>query len=88
MIYATCICVKKNTSFSIDRDLLLEVKRSRGGRSTSQRVSQLLRRALELERLERLEQEAKDFFGSQTAVEREEALAFQAASLSSLTREP
>ncbi len=77
-----------NTSFSIDRDLLLEVKRSCGGRSTSQRVNDLLRRALELERLESLEGEAKEFFSSQTPAERDETLAFQAASLRSLTREP
>ena len=79
--------MRLTASFSIDRDLLLEVKRSRRGRSTSQRVNELLRRALELERLERLEQEAREFFGSQTPAERAETLAFQAASLRSLTRE-
>ncbi|MGH9601107.1 MAG: hypothetical protein ACRD24_01850, partial [Terriglobales bacterium] len=86
--YAIGIYVKLTTSFSIDSDLLREVKRSRRGHSTSQRVNELLRRALELERLERLELEAKEFFQSQTPAEREETLAFQAASLRSLTREP
>jgi hypothetical protein len=80
--------MKINTSLSLDRELLLEVKRSRRGRSISQRVNELLRRALEMERFERLEQEARDFFGSQTPAERAETLAFQAGSINSLKREP
>jgi hypothetical protein len=79
--------MRKTTSFTIDKEVLAAVKRSSGRRSVSDRVNELLKRALELERQQRLEQEAAAFFAKQTPQEREETRAFQKAGLRTLRRE-
>ncbi len=51
-------------SLSLEKDLLREVERTRGGVSTSERVNALLKTALEIERRRGLAAEAEIFFGS------------------------
>lgn len=75
-------------SYSIDRSVDDYVRRtSRGRRSVSQRVNELLHRAIEIEEEASLEKEAARFFGSLGAEERAETGAFQKAAVASITRE-
>ncbi len=77
---------RKTRSFSLDPDLLFEIERTKGDRSASERVNQLLEYALEMERKASLYKEAAEFFGNVTE-DREERQAFQRASLRSWGRE-
>jgi len=81
---------KATKTFSLDRSILADVKRTKGDASESERVNQLLRAALDLEKKTALDREAADFFAranrAQTA-ERKERRAFQKASLATLARE-
>ena len=79
--------MRKTASFTIDEELLAAVKRSSGKRSVSERVNELLKRALAQERHERLDREAAAFFSQQTPEERQETRAFQKAALRTLARE-
>ena len=81
------IYMRKTTSFTIEEELLAALKRSRGKRSVSERVNELLKRALEQERQERLERDAAAFFSREAPGEREETRAFQKAALRTLQRE-
>lgn len=56
--------MRKATSLTISEDVIAEIANTKQGRSLSERVNQLLRRALILERTERLEQEAAEFFAN------------------------
>lgn len=49
-------------SFSLDREILREVQRTKGSSSTSERVNNLLRVGLEVERKRSLHGEAAAFF--------------------------
>jgi hypothetical protein len=55
--------MREAKSFTINSDVLAEIADTRGKESTSERVNALLKKALELERRERLEREAAEFFG-------------------------
>jgi len=77
--------VRKTRSFSLDQSILLEVERSKGNSSASERVNQLLKYALETERKASLYQEAAQFFSS-APEDRQERRAFQKASLKSWSR--
>ena len=72
-------------SFTISDEILTEIASTKGAGSTSERVNELLKRALELERRERLEQEAGEFFANNVEDVRERA-AFQKASKETLSR--
>lgn len=72
-------------SFTISKDILAEIAHTKGTESTSERVNELLKRGLELERRERLEQEAAEFFAKDQDDVRERT-AFQKASKESLSR--
>jgi len=79
---------RKTKSLSLEKALLREVERTRGGASTSERVNELLKTALELERQRGLAAEAEVFFGSApNDGEESSRRAFQAASIRSLARE-
>jgi len=78
--------VRKTRSFSLDPDVLTEVERTKGQASVSERVNQLLKYALEMERKASLYQEAANFFSS-APDDREERRAFQRANLSTWARE-
>ncbi|MGH9544093.1 MAG: hypothetical protein ACRD23_02640 [Terriglobales bacterium] len=72
-------------TFTVEEPLLAEVERTKGEGSTSERVNELLARALDLERRDELEREAALFY-SDTGSRREER-AFQKASVRSITRD-
>jgi hypothetical protein len=75
------------TSFTIDRPILDYLQRTRSGRSRSERVNQLLRRAILDEQYEALSREAAVFFGAAGASERAEVRAFGRVSRRLITRE-
>ena len=74
-------------SLSLEKELLREVERTRGGVSTSERVNALLKVALEIERRRGLAAEAEEFFGSAPDGDEASRRAFQSASIKSLARE-
>ena len=80
------VAVKATKTFSLDRDILASVKRTKGTASESERVNQLLRTALDLERKASRDREAADFFAS-APNDRKERRAFQKATLNALARE-
>jgi len=83
MAFATRV----NRSLSLEKTVLHEVERSKGAGSTSERVNELLKIALEVERAQRLAEEAKSFFRSVSEEDRTSRKAFQAATVNSLARE-
>ena len=74
-------------SFSLEKDILQEVERTKGDASTSERVNRLLRAALEMERRRSLSTEAATFFAADEEEDRTSRLAFQKASLKAISRE-
>ena len=82
--------IKATKTFSLDRDILASVKRTKGTASESERVNQLLRTALDLETKAARDREAADFFAatpSATPKDRKERRAFQKATVTALARE-
>jgi diphthamide biosynthesis methyltransferase len=79
--------MRKATSLTISSDILAEIATTKGAGSTSDRVNNLLKRALELEKRERLEQEAAEFFGNNAANSDTERAAFQKASKNAISRD-
>lgn len=77
--------MRQARSFTISDEILSEIASTKGTESTSERVNELLKRALELERRERLEQEAAEFFATD-GKDAQERAAYQQASKESLTR--
>jgi hypothetical protein len=73
-------------SFTIESEVSEYVDNTKGRRSASERVNELLKRAILDEQYERLEAEAAEFFSEPTE-ERSETLAFQRESLRSLGRD-
>jgi hypothetical protein len=78
--------IKAIKTFSLDRDILASVKRTKGSASESERVNQLLRTALDLEMKQAHDREAADFFAS-APKDRKERRAFQRATVTTLARE-
>ncbi len=80
--------MRKRVTFTVEEDILETIERTKNGRSASERVNQLLRRAFRAERREQLEHEAAAFFAQpETAEERAERKAFHKAALRSLARD-
>ena len=77
---------RETKTFSLDRTILAEVKRTKGALSESERVNRLLRRALDLERRVALDAEAASFFSSAPG-DRAERRAFESAAVASWTRD-
>jgi hypothetical protein len=73
-------------SFTIEADINEYVDETKGKRSASERVNELLRRAMIQEQYARLEAEAAEFFGD-PEVDRAEAQALQKASLRTFGRD-
>ena len=73
-------------SFTIDPDVSSYVDETKGEQSASDRVNDLLRRAIVHEQYERLEAEAAEFFSFANA-NRTEAREFQKASLRTLSKD-
>jgi hypothetical protein len=63
-IMATAIRTTK--SFSLEKELVKELERTKGGVSTSERVNRLLKIGLEIERRRSLYSEAAAFFAGDT----------------------
>jgi hypothetical protein len=80
------VATKSTKTFSLDKEILAEVKRTKGPASESERVNALLRFALDLERRAALDREAADFFASAPG-DRKEQRAFQSAALRSWARD-
>ncbi len=78
---------RKARSFTIDRSILDYLQRTRSGRSRSERVNELLGRAIVQEQYEALEREAAEFFGAAGRSERAESRAFARATRRSLARD-
>lgn len=79
--------MKKTASFSLDEPILAYIQGTARNGSRSERVNELLERAIQLERYEQLEREAAEFFAARSKAERAQARAFQKASLKSIVRE-
>jgi len=73
-------------SYSIEPDIDQYVKSTKGKQSASERVNELLRRAVEEEQQEALAREASAFFSKARNRRRTGARAFQKASMRTLTR--
>jgi len=73
-------------TFSIDKEVLAEIKRTRGAGSESERVNKLLRFALDLERRSALYKEAAGFF-RRMPDDRRERRAYEAATIRSWARD-
>jgi hypothetical protein len=73
-------------TFTVEESILADLERSRGKRSTSERVNELLKLALEHEAREKLEREAAHFYSTDKN-DRTERRAFQKASFRSLERD-
>lgn len=65
-------------TLTVDKYIRSEVERTKGGGSASERVNELLKRALDLEPQERLQREAAVLYSD--VEDRQEELAFQKAS--------
>jgi len=74
-------------SFTIEPDISEYVTNTKGKRSASERVNDLLRRAMLQEKYERLETEAEAFFAIASANGGKETHAFQRAARRTLERD-
>jgi hypothetical protein len=81
------IHMKLAKSFTIEPDLNEYVATTKGTRSASERVNELLRRAMLEEQYEKLEREAAAFFAAARKESRREVRSFQRASLRTLSRD-
>lgn len=73
-------------SFTIDSEISSYIEKTRDGRSASDRLNEMLRRAMLQEQYERLEAEAAEFYRT-TNAKRAGTRSFQKASLRSLGRD-
>ena len=73
-------------SFTIEDDINRYVDETKGDRSASDRVNEMLRRAIVQEQYDRLEAEAAEFFADAKA-ERTETKTFQKAALRTFGRD-
>jgi len=79
--------MRSSKSFTVDRSILDYLQRTRSSRSRSERVNELLRRAILDEQYEALSREASEFFAAAGTTERAESKVFAEASRRSITRE-
>lgn len=74
-------------SFTIEPEISEYVTSTRGKRSASERVNDLLRRAMLQEKYERLEAQAQAFFAVAASLERKQSHAFQKAAVRAFKRD-
>lgn len=74
-------------TFTIEPDINDYVEETKGDRSTSERVNELLRRAIIGEQFERLDAEAAALFADDSKADRAETKAMQKASLRTFSRD-
>jgi hypothetical protein len=87
MIEYTGIHMRTAKSFTIEADINEYVRITKGEQSASERVNEMLRRAMLEEQQERLEQEAASFFSDLRSAGRADTRAFQKASMRTLVRD-
>ena len=87
MIIYTFFAMRISKSFTIEPEISEYVIETKGDRSASERVNDLLRRAMLEEKHERLEAEAAAFFGVVGAKERKESQAYQKAAIRTFQRD-
>ncbi len=78
---------RTSQSFTVDRSILDYLQRTRSHHSRSERVNELLHRAILQEQYEALEKEAAEFYASAGKKERAATRAFARASQRTLARE-
>lgn len=78
--------MRSSRSFTIDRFILEYIQRTRSYRSRSERLNELLRRAIWQEEYEALEKEATKFYAAAGKRESAESKAFALASHQTLMR--
>ena len=78
--------MRLSKSFTIEPDINEYLDETKGHRSASDRLNELLRRAIIQEQYEKLEAEAAEFF-AQANAEREETTAFQTAAIRTFNRD-
>jgi hypothetical protein len=86
-MYYHIIYMRIPKTLTVEESVLAIVERTKGDRSTSERVNELLKRALDLEQQDELEREAAKFFSEENQTDRQEERAFQKASVRSLTKD-
>ncbi len=74
-------------TFTIEPDINDYVGEAKGDRSASERINELLRRAILEEQYERLDAEAAAFFADDSKADRAETKAMQKASLRTFRRD-
>jgi len=79
--------MRKAKTFTVEESVLTLVERTKGDRSTSERVNELLKLALEVEKRNELEHEAALFYAAVKQDDRREERAFEKASLRSFERD-
>lgn len=90
---STKISTKTNKTFSLEKEVLRQIERTRGSASASERVNSLIRTGLEAERRMALDREAAKFFSDDVSdifepvEERGHRRGFQSATLKPLARE-
>lgn len=87
MSYTIIFAMKLAKSFTIEPEINEFVTRTKGEQSASERVNDLLRRAMLQEKYERLEAEAKAFFAAADEKERKGTQAFQTAAIRTFNRD-
>jgi hypothetical protein len=74
-------------SYTIEPEIDEYVSTTKGDRSASERVNELLRRAMLQEKYDRLEAESEAFFAAAGQAERKRTRAFQGAALRTFERD-
>lgn len=73
-------------SFTIEPELDRYISSTKGRRSASERVNEMLKRTMQQELYEKLEAEARAFYAETGSMERKEARVFQTAAIRAVTR--
>jgi hypothetical protein len=87
MIINNIIYMRVAKSFTIDPEISEYVAETKGEQSASERVNDMLRRAMQEEKCQRLEKEAQAFFSAGGAKDRKETRAFQKAAIRTFQRD-
>jgi hypothetical protein len=87
MMYAMKINSRIIKSFTLERSVTDYIARTRAHQSASERVNELLKRAIAQEQQEQLATEAEAFFREVGAADRAETRAFQSAAARTLARD-
>ncbi len=78
---------KMAKSFMIEPEVDRYISGTKGEHSASERINEMLKKAMEQERYEKLEAEARVFYAKAGATERKATRAFQAAAVRAIIRD-